>query len=105
MPLAELLFNRTVNGKLPGLMFKKHLNRHKEAKKKDEVAKQKQKEYADKKRHARPSDIAVGDTVLVKEEKENKLSTRFKTRPYIVISRQGDCEKRHITRNVTFFKT
>ena len=109
VPPAELLFNRTVNGKLPGLMLKKHLNRHNEAKKNDEVAKQKQKEYADKKRHARPSDIAVGDTVLVKQDKKNKLSTRFNTTPYIVISRQGskvtaENDTHCITRNVSSFK-
>ena len=46
VPSAELLFNRNVNAKLPGLMLKKNLNRHK-SKKNDEVAKHKQKAYMD----------------------------------------------------------
>ena len=89
-------------------MLKKHLNRN-EAKKNDKVAKQKQKEYADKERHARPSDIAVGDTVLVKKDKKKTLLKRFNTAPYIVISRQGskvpaENDTHRITRNVSFFE-
>ncbi len=48
----------------------------------------KMKTYADKVLHAKSSDIAVGDTVLVK--KQNAMSTPFDPKPYTVIWRKGN---------------
>eukprot|EP00795_Rhopilema_esculentum_P009696 gene9696-18159_t len=45
--------------------------------------------YIDKKRHAKESDIAIGDTVLVKQQYKNKFSSRFDKAPYKVIQRKG----------------
>ena len=48
------------------------------------------KSYADAKRHAKPSCIDVGDEVLLKQKKENKLTTEFEHVPYQVIERNGN---------------
>ncbi len=55
------------------------------------------------------SEIQVGDTVLVRQQKENKFSTKFNPMPYNVTVRKGArvtvCRNGHfITRNVSFFK-
>ena len=49
----------------------------------------KAKLYADKKRHVQHSDLVPGDRVLLKQEKQNKLSTSFAPEPYDVVSRNG----------------
>ena len=48
------------------------------------------KTYADKVLHTKSSDIAVGDTVLVKQRKQNAMSTPFDPKPYTVIWRKGN---------------
>ena len=39
----------------------------------DKISKQKMKDYADTKRHTKPSDLIPGDHVLVKQPKTNKM--------------------------------
>lgn len=56
---------------------------------KDRQAKEKMKVYADTRNNAKESYIKEGDTVLVKTPKENKLSTPFSSKPYIVKERNG----------------
>uniref|UniRef100_A0A8W8M4J6 Uncharacterized protein n=2 Tax=Magallana gigas TaxID=29159 RepID=A0A8W8M4J6_MAGGI len=48
------------------------------------------KEYADKSRNAKYSQVQVGDRVLVQQPKENKLSPAFETKPYEVVGRTGN---------------
>ena len=65
--------------------------------------------YIDKKRHAKESDIGIGDTVLVKQQYKNKFLSRFDKAPYKVIQRKGtmitaENRTRRITRNVSHFK-
>ena len=53
--------------------------------------------------------LTVGDTVIVKQPNRNKLSTRFRSKPYIVIDRRGTGviarnERHTVTRNVSHFK-
>ena len=52
--------------------------------------KEKGKVYADKRRNACESDIREGDTVLVKQDRENKLSTPFAKTPVKVVSKNGN---------------
>ena len=83
--------------------------KHREAHHNDMKAKLKMKEYQDARSHAKPSPITVGDTVIVKQPKRNKLSTRFSSKPYIVIDRRGtrvvaQNEQHTVTRNVSHFK-
>ncbi|KAL3864805.1 hypothetical protein ACJMK2_006458 [Sinanodonta woodiana] len=68
------------------------------------------KSYADQTRKAKKSNFKVGDSVLVKQEKRDKLSTPFDPKPYEVINKKGSMitarrEDHQITRNSSFFKT
>ncbi|RUA05257.1 MAG: hypothetical protein DSY43_04965 [Gammaproteobacteria bacterium] len=62
---------------------------HTEARDKDYETKQKRADYSDAKRGARENDIAPGDRVLLKQRKENKLSTTFGDEQYEVASKCG----------------
>ena len=91
---AELLLGRKLRDKLPKLKIPDEqateADWQKLLKERDGCAKMKQKIYADNKRGARPSDIAVGDRVLLKQSRENKLSTNFEPHPYKVVRRDGN---------------
>jgi len=110
VPPSELLFNRTVKGKIPVITRKKVINRHKDALKNELTRKERNKEYADHRRNVKKSDIQIGDYVLVKQERKNKLTANFNPEPYKVIKKSGVeiTAKRNnghrITRNVSHFK-
>eukprot|EP00795_Rhopilema_esculentum_P017825 gene17825-9513_t len=110
VPPSELLFNRTVRGALPTLKPRTIVNRHKEAKDNEQKRCIYNKTYADLHRNAKESSIKVGDTVLVQQEKKQKLMPKFNTTPYKVIARKGSTvvaenkERHRITRNVSHFK-
>ena len=85
------------------------MNKHKEAGENEIKSQSYNKEYADKRRNAKESTIEIGDTVLVKQIKQNKLTTRFNKTPYTVINRKGtkviaENSKHRITRNVSHLK-
>eukprot|EP00795_Rhopilema_esculentum_P006334 gene6334-11766_t len=92
--------------------FEKHrvINRHKEARINEERSRSYQETYANKRRKARKSNLQVGDTVLVRQQKRDKLTTRFSKTQYKVVNRKGtqitaeDSYHRRVTRNVSFFK-
>ena len=86
VPPSELLFNKTVRGALPTLNPRIIVNRHQEAKEKAQIY---NKSYADLHHHARESLVKVGDTVLVQQEKKQKLIPKFKTTPYQVVACKG----------------
>ena len=110
IPPAQLLFNRPVRGTLPMLNPRdKVLNRHKEVKTNDVMAKTRARHYANERRHAKTSNLEVGDKVLLKQRKRNKFTTKFQLEPYTVIERKGtrivaENERHTITRNASFFK-
>ena len=52
--------------------------------------KQSNKEYVEKRLHAREREVKGGDAVLLEKRKENKLSTAYEREPYTVLSRYGD---------------
>ena len=85
---AELLFGRKMRGKIPesgvGIPFDQ------DVRDRDSEQKAKGKHYADIRRGAKLSDIAVGDQVLLRQEKANKFSTNFEREPYQVIDRHGN---------------
>ena len=67
------------------------------------------KANADKFHHAKEHNILVGDTVLVRQKKKNKWSTRFDPEPYCVTRTKGTMitatrPGHYITRNLSFFK-
>ena len=85
---AELLFNRKMRGKLPELHADCRLDL--ETRDRDAEVKAKTKSYADKAANAKPSDIAVGDQVLLRQWRKDKFSTPFKLTPYRVVSGTGN---------------
>lgn len=110
VPPAELLFNRTIRGTLPCLKLRKIVNRHKQAVNNDQERSAYNKSYADARRKVKNSDIQVGDSVLVQQDKKQKLMPRFNTTPYTVTERKGvqimarNKEGHRTTRNVSHFK-
>ena len=110
VPPAELLFNRTIRGKLP-VLKKRVVRRHGEAKEMDEKRQSyNNKRYSDKRRHAKKSSIRIGDSVLIRQEKRNKLTANFNSQPYTVTSRKKSeitATSKHghtVTRNVSHCK-
>ena len=91
---AELLMGRKLRDKLPRVEFSK--DRATEAywqqllRERDSRAKLRQKEYADRTRGAKHSDIEEGDKVLLKQTRENKLSPNYEPEPYIVTRKDGN---------------
>ena len=102
--------NRQVRGKLPMLNKKSNvINRHREARRNDAKQKQLAKQHADTRRRTKPSGTKENDTVLVQQEKQNKLSPRFSTTIYTVVSSKGtrviaENANHRIVRNASFFK-
>ena len=91
---AELLMGRKLRDKLPRVEFSK--DRATEAywqqllRERDTRAKLSQKEYADRTRGAKHSNIEEGDKVLLKQTRENKLSPNYEPEPYIVTRKDGN---------------
>lgn len=85
---AELLFNRKMRNKIPG--FTQDPTPDFEVRDADAEQKGKSKIYTDERRGARPSDVDVGDVVLVKQDKTNKLSTNFNEIPHTVVEKKGN---------------
>ena len=69
VPPAELLFKGAVCGKLTILHPRKVINKHKQAQTKDKERREYNKQYAERKRHTKPSTINLGSTVLIRQEK------------------------------------
>ena len=84
---AELLFGRKLRTRLPGL--EESTVEDVEVKDRDSEAKEKGKLYTDKKRQAKPSDVKVGDSVLLKQKSLNKMTPPFDPQPYQVVSKAG----------------
>ena len=82
-----LMFNREMKTKLPDLRRETKLDE--EMKDRDWENKMKGKLYADARRGATPNPLAVGDKVLVKAQKANKLAPNFVPTPQKVVGREG----------------
>ena len=52
--------------------------------------KQKRTDYADERRGGQENNLVPGDQVLMKQRKENKLSTTFEDTPYKVTNKYGN---------------
>lgn len=84
-----MMFGREMRSKLPELKRETVGVPGEEVQERDWSSKLKGKAYADLKRGATPKSISVGDTVLVKAEKTNKLSTNFNPDPFKVVHKTG----------------
>ena len=74
----------------------------------DAERKENSKLYVDIKRHAKETHIKVWDIALLKQPKENKLSTRFNPKPYKVVAMTGHMVTgtrgdHQVTRHASFF--
>lgn len=87
---AEMLFNRNIRDKLPSMDQPTEEKEDEEVRDIDKKKKEKAKEYADTRRHAKTNTIKVGDVVLVKRQHPaNKLATTFEPTRYRVVERSG----------------
>ena len=108
----ELLFNRKIRNKLPAAddsISSQDNGVHQKATERDARQKEKMKTYADKRNHAKKIEFRVGDYVLVKQDKQSKLSTPFSKSTYKITAIKGSMitatgSDRTITRNVSMFK-
>ena len=108
MTPAKLLIGRELRGKIPS-MPEKQPAFLKKAKANDAIYKGKMKKYHDTRFKAKSCDIKLGDTVLLRQKYQNKLSTRYDPKPYIVVRRQGtvliiERDGRRIMRNSNLVK-
>lgn len=85
---SQLLFGRKLRTKLPEL-FDYNVDDF-EVRDRDAERKEKGKMYSDKRRMAAETDIRAGDQVLVKQDRENKLSTPFNKSPFKVVKMNGN---------------
>lgn len=86
---SALMFGRVLRDKLPSMpSFDPKLTE--EVRDRDCERKVKGSEYIDRRRHATPNAIGVGDTVVAKRvNKENKLSSNFSPEELEVVQRNG----------------
>ena len=107
-PPAELLFNLKVHNKLPQLISEMSVTSAL-VQRNDAKSKTKMKKYADMKKRASPSPLKIGDIVLARQRKQNKLSIRFDSNPFQVVRKKGTMvtayrNGKYITRNISHFK-
>lgn len=81
---AELLFSS--RGKLPNFTMPQN---DQDVRDHDAEQKGKNELYADHRRGAKSSPLDVGDHVLVRQEKTDKLTTAFSQVPYTVVFKKG----------------
>ena len=110
---AECVFGRKLRTRLPQMESQSsrvNAGFDAEMRKSDTAAKQKMKQHADSHNHARERELSVGDTVLVKQQTRNKLSSYYESTPYVITDIRGTMitaqreDGRSTTRNISFFK-
>ena len=112
MSPSEVLMNRKIRTKVPQIYKVANAKIDTELRQTDEKSKRIMKTYADKQRNVKPHGFQIGDTVLVKQQKNNKLTTPYSDKPYIIIKIKGSMitakrieDEKTITRNSSHFKT
>ncbi|XP_055633393.1 uncharacterized protein K02A2.6-like [Toxorhynchites rutilus septentrionalis] len=84
---SELMFGRRIRNKLPSMPYSIE---DEEVRDRDEIIKEKGKEYSDNLRKARDNPIKVGDVVYTKRmKKDHKLNTDYSSERFKVIKRTG----------------
>ena len=107
-----LLFSRNIRDKLPSIPHEINNRRHQEAVSKNNVNKEKMKQYCDLKRRAKNDDINVDDVVLLKHTgMKDKLTSTWSTYPCEVIKVNGTAvvvkrrrDGKIFTRNISMVK-
>ncbi|CAM1307196.1 Uncharacterised protein at_DN0589 [Pycnogonum litorale] len=92
-------------------IFNSNVCLHTQIQKMDEKMKHNMKTYANAIRHSKESSINIGDEVLVKQQKQSKLSSAYNPEPLKVISKNQNMitaksvgNNHQIARNNSFFK-
>ena len=108
---ASVMFQRETSFTIPSLKKKIEENANRKAWERQEDAKHQRKEYHDAKTNAKDHNVNVGDTVILKQPKQNKLSTNYEPRQYKVTATNhnmitaSDASGRFTrTRNVSHFR-
>lgn len=103
---SELLFGRNIRDKIPQLLCSGSFNEFEGTIERDNLQKEKGKLYADNNRSSKVSEIRPGDTVLLKNKRENKLSPTFGSEEFLVMNKNGselkvksNCNGRTLNRN------
>ena len=86
---ARPLFGREIRTSIPGTLDIDHRSSDQAVYNQNKKYK-KMKEYFDKKKKVGECDLNKGDLVLLRQNRENKLSTRFENREYRVVKRKGN---------------
>jgi len=86
---GELLFGRKMRTKIPDIA-ERELHMNIQVRDRDAEQKGKSKLYADERRGAKYSEVTVGDQVLLRQEKQNKLTTPFNPTPHTVVRKDGN---------------
>ncbi|XP_039449504.1 uncharacterized protein K02A2.6-like [Culex pipiens pallens] len=87
---TELAFGRTIRSKIPSIRDLPSRPASTDTEDRDLIRKTRGKEIEDAKRKAKSSEIAVGDTVLMRNLLPgNKLTPNFGTKEYTVVNKQG----------------
>ena len=108
--IAPEPINRKLRTKLPPLeMYCDYDFDVQKCRDNDAEMKEKGKRYIDVKRNAVKNDLKVGDEVLLKQNKSNKMSTVYRKDPFIITERKGKCvtvqnDDVCLKRNVTHVK-
>ena len=108
-PPSSLMFSRNTNFTIPSVNDSVEHDIHQKARERLEEAKLQRKEYHDKRTNAKDRDINIGDTVIIKQRKTNKLSPTFEPCQYKVTARKNtmvtarDENGNEKTRNVSHY--
>ncbi|XP_053606236.1 uncharacterized protein K02A2.6-like [Plodia interpunctella] len=89
LPPGDVFRGRKIKTKLPEMKVEFNLN-DEQIRDNDRYKKYVQKEYADRKRHAGKVELHPGDKVLMKQRKEDKLSTPFSPVEHTVVWKSGN---------------
>ena len=103
---AELLIGRALKTRVPKIL---PTSQNKKVSNYDRKQKQKMKIYADNKRRAKHNNLQIGDQVLVKQQKRDKLTTPYHSEPFQIVKQRGSMitaknDEKEITRDASFYK-
>ena len=104
----SLLMNRDMKVKLPEKSSSTQCD-DELLRERDKRSKHKMKTYADSINNAKKTNLTEGDTVLVRQPKINKQTSKFDPKPYCIIQKKGSMitakrDDHKITRNSSYFK-
>ena len=97
IPPAELMFKRKIRYSIPSFDYNNQEYISNKVERNDRASKEKSETYTDTRKH-------IGDRVLVKEEKQNKITPKFQTYPYKVVTAESENIGKVITQNISFYK-